>query len=270
MTTSAKAPEFTETFSTATLALYRGEQVCKWQKVQVFIFEDWAWTCDFKSDFTCTATPIKTDGRGDYILLTAGHCIRFDDWDKYYVSETVEDKPVLQKVEVIKADFSDRYDYALLRFTSLQNYPVIELNSMTDDIPAIGTKLLNVNFSLGVAKQVTEGVVTSADLNVPDLRGRFLTTLMIGPGASGSAVVDAKTHKIVGLVEATFNRGGLGAVVIPTGKKLFHFMEDASAGLRPKAPVGGPPVEPDPVEPEQHTGWLYRIIDWIRGLFHRN
>ena len=79
----------------------------------------------------------------------------------------------------------------------------------------------------------------------------------VGPGASGSAVVDAQTGEIVGLVEAVFPGTQMPTVVIPTGQSLYNFIEDDSTGLKPDK-------EP-PVKDEDHKNesvWI-RIVRFI-------
>lgn len=253
-------PSVQDTLSKATVVFYAGEQVCKWSPVEGFFGDDYAWGCKFVSEPICTATVIKREDDA-YLALTAGHCIEQSMLDKYYVSDLIEDEPVLRHAKVLKSEFDDRYDYAVIEFTSSRDYPVVELNGKEDGPPEIGTELLNVNFSYGLGKQVVRGVVTSGLVNVDDMKKRYLTTLQTGPGSSGSAVVDAKTGKIVGVLELGFPRSAMGAGVIPTGKNLFNFMEDDTAGLLTKPAVGQPPQPPTTPEPS--------TMDLLRQLWTR-
>ena len=239
-----------ETVSKATVVIDIGKQVCKWNESENIFGPDYEWGCKFVSKPVCTGTVVKK--RGDqYLVLTAGHCIipaqRKD--DNYYVSSVIENEPVLHHAKVLKAENDDRYDFALLEFSSLREYPTIDLNDSEDGPPAVGTELLNVNFSYGLGKQFLHGTVTSGLVQVDDMKKRYLSTLQVGPGASGSAVIDVKTGKIVGLVELIFPRSPMGAGIIPTGKALFDFMEDDSAGLSTPPPVGVPPQPPTPPPP---------------------
>jgi hypothetical protein len=263
-------PTVQETVSKATVALYAGKQVCQWNQDAVGFFgePEWAWGCKFVSKVLCTATVIDADGH-DYIALTAGHCIlpEIREANAYYISDIVEDEPVLRHAKILKAENDDRYDYALIEFTSNKDYPVVSLNGEEDTVPAIGTELLNVNFSYGLGKQVVHGVVTSGLVNVEDLKKRYLTTLQTGPGASGSAIVDAKTGKIVGVLELGFPRSAMGAGAIPTGKNLANFIEDESAGLAEKPAVGEPPQPPVQSAPtiwEEVEDIFFRLLDKLK------
>src|SRR5208282_3141252 len=242
-----KAPtvDFRETLSKSTLGLYVGKQVCDYKKDAYGIPE---WGCEFKYQFVCTASVIASNGEGAYAGLTAGHCFN---WDlmaagiDYFVSTSVTEKPVLNKVSVIKFENDERYDYGIFTFQSVRDFtPLV----VSEDVqtPALGTKLINCNFSFGVVKEVVEGPVVSKQIGetegpVQDLRRRYLVQIPFGPGASGSPVVDENTHQIVGLVEMTFPGTQMAAVVIPTGDNFKNFMDDDSAGLKPQADPKNPP-----------------------------
>lgn len=260
-------PTVQETVSKATVALYVGKQVCKWNPSESFFGTEYTWGCEFKSKAICTATVIRHQGDVN-LALTAGHCIdqELRKSNMYYVSDLIENEPVLRHAKVLKAENDDRYDYALISFTSGKDYPAVPLNDPTDGSPEIGTQLLNVNFSYGLGKQIVQGVVTSGVLDIEELKKRYLTTLQTGPGSSGSAVIDAKTGKIVGVLELGFPRSSMGAGVIPTGKNLFNFMEDDSAGLLTPPAVGAPPQPPPP--PPTPTIWE-EFVDILSRLWSK-
>lgn len=233
---------FRETLSQATIPVYHGKQVCKYTNVDTFFGSFPEWGCKFESRFTCTATVVGRQSEADYIGLTAGHCFDWKKKDEYYVSEQIGSRPVLRKIKLIKfeSENDDRYDFALFEFSSsMAEYPVIEVDYQSKLGPAVGSLVFNTNFSFGLVKQFTEGKVISdiifdpAIASTSDLKGRYLVAIGLGPGASGSAVVDSK-HKIVGIVEAIFPGTQMPTVVMPTGQTLAHFMDDDSAGLQPK------------------------------------
>jgi len=74
----------------------------------------------------------------------------------------------------------------------------------------IGNQTVNVNFSLGITKEVSMGVIqsqliTTNEVSIGPLHsmkvgGMFLDSEFASHGASGSAVVSQKTHKIIGLL----------------------------------------------------------------------
>jgi hypothetical protein len=235
-------PQFSDTLSKSTLAVYVGKQECGYNTVSTFFGSTDVWSCEFKSRFTCTATVVEADGRGSYAGLTAGHCFSYEALDKgykYYVSDNLSEHPVVSEISLQKFANEPRYDYAVFTFHSLKNYVPIEFQK-EGAAPPVGTETMNVNFSLGVVKQVVEGKVLSTQITGQEdkghesLQGRFFVAIGIGPGASGSAIVDKKTHKIVGMVEAVFPSTQMATIVVPMGNQFVNFMDDASAGLKPE------------------------------------
>ncbi len=242
-------PSFSDSLSKATLAVYSGKQVCEYKAEDTFFGPVDFWGCKFESRFTCTATVVDKDDSGGFIGLTAGHCFDYELLDKgvkYYVSDSLNDKPVLNEIHLVKFVNDERYDYALFEFHSIRDYPAIPVLRDGEEVPAIGTLVQNANFSLGVVKQVAEGKVVSKQFENGGGRAcghqcgaRYFVNIGVGPGASGSAVVDTKTHKIIGLVEAVFPSTQMATIVMPMGTRFADFMDDASAGIRPQTPPPG-------------------------------
>ena len=267
--------DFRETLSKATLAVYGGKQTCQYVQVQTFFGSMATWQCAFESHFVCTATAVRTDGRGDYIGLTAGHCFSYKAMDrgfKYYVSEGVNEHPVLREIKLIKFENNDQYDYALFTFTSMRDYPVVEVDTSKDSIPALGSRIINANFSYGLTKEITEGVVVSGKIgdkeavDAEHLRGRYLVQMPFGPGSSGSAIVNEDTHKIVGLVEAMIPATQMAAIILPTGDNFLQFIEDDSVGLKPEAEPKTGPQNPQPGDDDTV---LHQIIVRIEKHFNK-
>jgi hypothetical protein len=237
----------------STLLVYHGKQVCKWTVERDFFFEMDRWGCAFETRFTCTATVVGAQG-GNYVGLTAGHCFNWKaaDAGEYFISDTLTDKPVVHKIHLIKFENDDRYDFALFEFNSLEHYDAIPLAERVD--LKVGDQVSNVNYAFGLAKQVTHGAVISTIIRSPalsglkDTKGRFLVSIGVGPGASGSAVLNAK-GEIIGIVEAIFPGTQMPTIVMPTGKALKDFYQDDSAGLKPEIP-GPLPKLPEKPEPE--------------------
>jgi len=194
--------------------------------------------------FLCTATAVAKRP-GEYLLLTAGHCVIGDDLPsdlKFYVSEQIVDQPVvgnpaLMPVEVLKAENDDKYDFALLDFASNKDYPVIPLSSK---VPEVEDKVYTVNYSLGVAKQIALGEVATGIIgnegsegDCSICKGRYLVHLFAGPGASGSAIIDEKTNTVVGVGEFGFpgQTLGLGCETITSFREWLN---------APDSPVSGP------------------------------
>jgi hypothetical protein len=265
-------PDFKQTLSKATLAVYSGKQVCAYKDMPVFFGMMPIWTCAYESRFTCTATVIAKDSNdfseeSEYTALTAGHCFSYGMLDKgydYLVSDGVKANPVLRKIELVKFESNDQYDYAIFHFYSLKDYPVIKV-AKGQAVPSLGSRVVNVNFSLGVTKEIVEGPVVSEQIaddesvKLPDIRKRYLVQIPFGPGASGSAVVNEDTHEIVGLVEAMFPGTQMAGVVIPTGNSYLNFLEDDSVGIKPQP-------EP-PKAPESDPQLLVKIKALFRYFF---
>jgi hypothetical protein len=256
----------------ATLLVYQGKQVCKYHEEAFFIFEEQVWGCEFKSNFTCTATVVGESGH-EYIGLTAGHCFDWNAVDKneYYVADKLDEKPVLHKIKIVKFENDERYDYGVFTFESLERYDVMPIADNVD--PKVGDEVLNINYSLGLTQQVTVGKIESGIIESPameqlkDTKGRFLASINGGPGASGSAVVDKKSGQIIGLLEGHFPNTRMGMIVMPTGQKLKNFLQDDSAGLRPQkaGPLPKPHVAPKPPAP---TFWEL-VQELIRRILHK-
>lgn len=234
--------DFNKTLSHSTLALYEGGLNCAWHHYESFFGNFDIWQCGFKSAFTCTATVIDKKPAGDtneYTAFTAGHCFNWNRIDKYFVGETIDEAPVLKHVYVEKFENDKRYDYAIIKFRSTTDYTPIELDK-DETYPAVGTEFYNDNFSLGLGKMYVQGQVVSEELVDPDVKRRFLVNIGIGPGASGSALVDKKTHKIIGMVEAIFPSTQMPTLCMPTGKTLQDFIADDSTGIKPLPPSSAP------------------------------
>jgi hypothetical protein len=234
-------PAIQQRLSDAAIAVYAGKQVCAYHTDTVFIFEVQVWGCEFKTAFTCTGTVIKKDGEGNFLGLTAGHCFTWPgvEADAYYIADSVSVEPVLHKIKIVKFEDSDRYDYAVFTFHSYTDFPAISLNEPSSGAPELGSEVINVNFALGLTKQTSIGKVTSdmisgTESKRKELSGRYMVHgLASGPGASGSAIVDMKSERIVGIVEGSFRGTEMGTIAMPTGKRLFDFLQDDSAGLKP-------------------------------------
>lgn len=212
----------------------------------------------FVSNFTCTATVIDRPEPYTYILLTAGHCFHDDPSSKYYVSEGIDEDPTLQHVTILKKAHTKKYDYALLELHSAHEYPVIHVSY--EPLPVIETPVVNINFSLGVTQQLVKGYIQSGIMERgqsadPALEGRFITSLGIGPGASGSAIVNENTHEIIGLGEMIFPGLAMGSVAMPIGKSFDNFMIDDS--ILEKAPAEVKKAVPLP--PSIDHGFQYRL-----------
>jgi len=210
---------------------------------------------------------IRKGESDDYVALTAGHCFDWEEKGDYYVADDVEDQPVLRKLKILKFANDDKYDYALVSFSSLRNYEPIAIEDSDADVLPLGSSVTNVNFALGVTKEFIDGKVASGIIQgdvggrCHVCKGRFLATLGVGPGASGSAVVDVEKQEIVGIVEAMFHDTEMPSVVMPLGKNFVDFMDDDSAGVKP-LPEGPKPKDDGPI-PRDEKSTLSKICWFI-------
>lgn len=168
--------------------------------------------------FACTAEIIGKSKDG-YVLLSAGHCVA--EGGDFAVSENI-DSPLLP-VTVIKSYRGvekDNVDFALLDLKTTKKYPVMQIGN--DDDLRIGDSVIDVHFSLGFAKQLSYGRISSKPLT-PSYRctikdsgclGDFMVQDFATKGASGSAVISAKTHQVIGILVSQFDEG-LGTVIEP-------------------------------------------------------
>jgi hypothetical protein len=253
-------PSFEQTVSQATLSVFTGQQVCKYTPFETIFGTMQVWGCKFESRFTCTATVIGRESQNVYWGLSAGHCIDWKSENNYFVGSGVDSEPVLHHIKIVKAENDDRYDFAIFKFESLRELPVVAVD-LTSGVPAVHTKVMNINFALGVGKHFSTGEVTSEPLNDETLgeKQRFMTNLESAPGASGSAVISLETHKIIGLCEFGFRSGNLGMGVVPMGKRFMDFMDDDTAGIKPLP-------EPTAVGAASDTEkFLKAIISWFKA-----
>lgn len=167
--------------------------------------------------FLCTATAFEKTSDG-YHLLTASHCVKGADLPEdlqFFVEEQIGGLQL--PVTVIKAMRKEPVDIAVLELKTGKEYKIIPLG--TEEGVQIGDKVFSVNFSEGLSKQLSEGIVASDVMGteVEDCHtctNRFMVQIYGGPGMSGAAVVSEKTHKIVGIVTSGFD-ANVGAGVEP-------------------------------------------------------
>lgn len=153
--------------------------------------------------FVCTAEPIEKIP-GGYRLLTAGHCVQLSPVDlKFSVAEEIGG--VRTPVDFVKVVMDSTMDFALFDLRTTKNYHVFTLG--IHDKIHIGDRTINPNFAYGLGRQLSYGVVASAPMvasprcTVEDgCVGEYLVQQFGGPGASGSPVLSAKTHHIIGLM----------------------------------------------------------------------
>ena len=174
---------------------------------------------DNPSSFTCTAEAIAKTPEG-YTLLSAGHCA--EDVKTFAVSEEIGGPlmPVTVK-KAYRGHGKDTADFTLFELKTTRKYPVMQIG--TDDDLRVGTRVINVHFAEGAGEQLSYGYISSQPLLSSRIctpeddgcLGNFFVQEFTGRGASGSAVVSLKTHKIIGLMVTLFREGNMGAGIEP-------------------------------------------------------
>ncbi len=178
-------------------------------------------TKDGTSQFLCTAEPIEKITEG-YRLLSAGHCVQDVPSDiQFSVAEKIGGPRTV--VQVVKAQESSDADFAIFDLITTKNYPVFAVGDESD--ARIGDHTINPNFALGLGEQLSPGTVSSLPLQKSKYCdsddgcvGDFLVQEYAGPGASGSAVILERTHKIIGILVMEIADEKIGFIVEPISK----------------------------------------------------
>ena len=208
--------------------------------------------------FLCTVTAYQKV-QGGYLLIGAGHCTGANDRlppDLTFkvssdIKATASD---LQPVVLLKSEMNEPLDYAVYFLPTEKKYPTISLGN--ESAARIGDATVDVNFSLGVAKIMSPGVISSVTVahssgGENDITGFFLVNEFDSHGASGSSVVSEKTHKVIGLVIAGWDGETMPSAIEPisTAEKQ---MGDISARLAKarKLPIPVTVVTVNPATPD--------------------
>lgn len=262
------APDVREVLRKATLAVYQGKQGCANVEVDSWFGPIKEWGCKFQRRFVCTATVVGRISDTGYVGLTAGHCFDWNKKDEYFVTDKISDKPVLRHIRLVKFENDERYDYGVFEFNWAKEFPTFDVDVESVKTPVVGTVIINANYSFGLVQQLLDGRVVSEQITDPsrgqdELKGRYLVSLGLGPGASGSAVVDLESHKIVGIVEAIFPGTQMPTVVMPMGLSFHNFIDDDSAGIQPDTQPRV--VEPPSIKQTPKSLWQ-QFKDFLNGL----
>lgn len=166
--------------------------------------------------FICTVTAYQKFQNG-YLFLGAGHCTSaggdLPTDMKFYVSPTI-DGP-LYSVQLLAANVNESLDYAVYymspKISESIGSKIETLNLGDEGSLKIGDKVVDTNFSLGLAKEVSHGVVSTEIVKSGEMQGFYGVDMFDSHGASGSSVVDEHSKKVVGLVIA-----GVDGATLPT------------------------------------------------------
>lgn len=197
--------------------------------------------------FICTATAIA-QVQGGYELLSAGHCTQANDRLPsdltFKVSEQLGGN--LMPVTLVKAVMEDEpQDFSIFYLPTKNRYSVEELGNQGD--AHIGDPTININFSAGITKEYSPGIVVSEIVTIDDpmLNGLFGVQQFGTGGASGSSVIDTKTGKIIGIVVV-----GADGMTMPMFCVPITVVEAGIAGIAvPPPPGSAPDVKIPPARP---------------------
>lgn len=216
--------------------------------------------------FICTAQ-VVAKVKGGYELLSAGHCTPSNQNGElppdltYKVADELGGP--LYPVTLVAAYNKEPVDWALYYFKTDREYPVIELGDENDI--ALNSPTIDVNFSLGIAKEVSLGVVSSYVQTQGPMKGFYEVTEFDSHGASGSAVVSEKTKKIIGVVIA-----GVDGTVTPTWVEPASVIQGQIAGIDVTTARYVPPLDvvkfPSPADEPESDPLVDSVLGYNVGL----
>ncbi len=189
-----------------------------------------------QEQFICTTEAYEKIG-GGYHLIGAGHCAD-PKADYFAVAEDIGGPET--KVTVIKSELDKNADLAVFEMKTDKVYPVIPMGTI--DGERIGDAVINVNFAVGIAKQLSEGKISSGVIAPTDDKSTdvFIAQIFGAGGSSGSAVVSVNTHKIIGIVIYGFqddNNDGFIPVPLNIGMGIEPIDKFAAFLNRPGSPL---------------------------------
>ena len=168
--------------------------------------------------FLCSATAIDR-AHGKTVVLTANHCIRkgvaylINFGDNNFHSLRVWKVP---HYEIDPQNSPRKYnepvtDLALFLMDD-KTIPLVPLD-ISEVQATPGVKIAMVGFPMGIAKIRYEGIISGyLDRPGSDEFGYLLLQIFGAPGSSGSAVIEAETGRIIGVLVSA--RGGMGLPVV--------------------------------------------------------
>ena len=172
--------------------------------------------------FVCSATTVQKMPHG-YLLLSAGHCVTDTPSDvTYLVSEEIG-SPLLP-VSSVMARESGPEDISLWYLDTTNKYPAIDFGDESKE--HVGDDVVNPNFTSGLVKQLSFGRIASTEIGEGSVRcgglceGEFLVDNVANGGASGSAMISLRTHKLIG-IDITASDAGTGIEPVSIIKKAL-------------------------------------------------
>ena len=176
----------------------------------------------------CSATAFRKV-QGGYLLLSAGHCTKEGTPDEFptdltYTVSSDVGTPTYP-VKLLKFAFKPEInlDFSIFFFPTTLKFPTIELGDEQGEI--IGAATYNFNFSKGVVKMLAKGVVVSSLVPQDEPKNLFLVDQFAASGASGSAIISEKTHKIIGIVSYGWETRTMPEGIVPISAIKYELLK---------------------------------------------
>jgi hypothetical protein len=149
------------------------------------------------TEFICTAWAFKQVPDG-YDLISAGHCVGEVNADSYSVSDTI-DGPRTPVTLIKWAENADEgLDLSLWELKTTKKYPTLDLGSAND--AHIGDVIINPNCAMGITKFLSLGRISGPLVPATDSVPVYPVEVDGAGGSSGSPIISAKTHKVIGIL----------------------------------------------------------------------
>ena len=138
-------------------------------------------------------------GDAECLVLTAGHTVaglkRGD--EIYALLDRHQPSSVEARAAVASARDDESWDLALLRLAGVSCAP-----ALAGQPPSLGDAIWVVGFPLGGEMTVGRGIVSQVSPARPGTPPRFTIDASTSHGSSGAGVFEARTGRLIGLVEA--------------------------------------------------------------------
>jgi hypothetical protein len=151
------------------------------------------------TEFICTAWAFMplADGTG-YGLISAGHCVTEVNADSYSVSDTIGGPQT--PIVLVKALTQQGFDFSVWIMKTTKKYPTLDLGLVSN--AHIGDPIINPNCALGVTKYLSLGRISGPTVpsDDTDMVSVFPVEVDGAGGSSGSPIISAKTHTVIGIL----------------------------------------------------------------------
>ena len=182
--------------------------------------------------FACTATNIQETKGGDYLALTAKHCMA----DEMYIQLAGDSNtPFYRAIKVLEGD---DVDFAVVQYSPGFKQPVIPIG--TEKLSSVGDAIFYVGEPMDLGKLLFHGyiaqqqVVDELATAHPGWRHGMGLQLPAAGGASGSAIIDPKQEAIIAVlvgITTPPNGGTLVTIAVPASD-IRQAVDDYNRGVR--------------------------------------